>query len=199
MVNLLRVWSTYCRGEDGAALVKDTWFDRQNLKHGAGTGNPQDFLHYDIAPEGPVDPSFVDRVTLFVPSPTVQCAILFFSDSCLEKLKVLVLESVQQGTQDAPKWISTNDALCAFMWSSFSAARLAVKPNPPTDFVSTFRMTMNVRSRLSPPMSEEYCGNAVALVTPNAPIASVASCSSEPTTEVSPPEILVLPATFAMG
>ena len=164
VVNLLRVWSTYCRGEDGTALVKEEWWDNGSLQIGAGSGRPEDHPQYKIAPEGQGDAALHDAVSLFVPNPTVQTAILFFSNDSLARLKDLVLESigtVERNAGSPRKWVSTNDALCAFLWTSISSARMSVDPRPASDALSTLRMTMNFRSRLDPPISDSYCGNLV--------------------------------------
>lgn len=183
MVNLLRVWSTYCRNEDGAALIKPTWFDRGPLEYGFGTGKPEDHPYKPINLEG--EGGLIDRVAFFHPSPTVQCVVLFFNDESLGKLKSMVLKAVQEHAANGPEWVSTNDALCAFLWSSISAARLSVDPKPPKDFTSTFRMTMDLRSKLFPPMPEDYCGNCFMTVGPKAEIASIASSQADPTAQVS--------------
>ena len=180
IVNLLRVWSTFCGGGDGAALVKEEWFDRLPLKYGRGWGRPEDHPQYTIAPEeNQEDAPLLDTISLFVPKETVQTAILFFSDAALAALKCRVLESIvssqqQIGGRLPPEWVSTNDALCAFLWASVSAARLSADPSPKSDDMSTFRMTMDFRLRMEPPISAEYCGNLVMTAFANAKISSIA-------------------------
>ena len=180
IVNLLRVWSTFCNGGDGAALVKPEWFDRLPLKYGRGWGKPEDHPQYTIAPEKiRGDAPLLDTTSLFVPKETVQTAILFFSDATLAALKSRVLDSMvsskqQLGGPSTPEWVSTNDALCAFLWTSVSAARLSADPSPKSDDMSTFRMTMDFRSRMKPPISAEYCGNLVMTAFANAKISSIA-------------------------
>ena len=180
IVNLLKVWSAFCSGGDGATMVKGEWLDRIPLKYGRGWGNPEDHPQYTIAPEeNQGDAPLLDTTSLFVPKETVQTAILFFSDAALAALKRRVLESIvssqqQIGDQLPPEWVSTNDALCAFLWASVSAARLSAGPSPRSDDMSTLRMTMDFRSRMQPPISAEYCGNLVMTAFANAKISSIA-------------------------
>ena len=182
MVNFLRVWSTYCRGEGGAALIKQTWFNNEILHTGAGSGNREDHPVYTFANEGQ---PLIDQTSYFVPSPTVQCDILFFSNEALKRLKDMVLKSVQAYIPNPPGWISTSDALYAFLWSSISAARLSVEPKPPRDLTSEFRLALNLRSKLCPILAEDYCGNAATQVDAAATISSVACCAVEPNIPVS--------------
>ena len=182
MVNFLRVWSTYCRGEDGAALVKQTWFNHEILQTGAGSGNREDHPIYIFGTEGQ---PLIDQTSYFAPSPTVQCDTLFFSDESLKRFKHMVLKSVQAYVPNPPEWISTNDALYAFLWSSISAARLSADPKPPRNLTSKFRLAINLRSKLIPPLAEDYCGNAATQVDPTATISSIACCKAEPNEQVS--------------
>lgn len=182
MVNLLRVWSTYCHGEDGAALIKPTWFNQEQLQKGAGSGSREDHPFYAFGNEG--QPLF-DQTSYFVPSTTVRCVILFFSNESLKRLKYLILKSVQGYAPNPPEWISTNDALLAFLWSSFSAARLSAEPKPPRDMTSKFNMAIDLRPKLCPPLAEDYCGNAATVAVPAATIGFIACCKAEPNEQVS--------------
>ena len=181
MVNFLRVWSTYCRGEDGAALIKQTWFNQEMLQTGAGNGNREDHPVYNFGTEGQ---PLIDKTCFFIPSPTVQCDILFFSDASLQRLKHMAEKSVQAYAPDPPGWVSTSDALYAFLWSSISAARLSTEPKPPRDLTSKFRLALNLRSKFRPPLADDYCGNASTQVDAYATIGSIACCKAEPNKQV---------------
>lgn len=53
--------------------------------------------------------------------------------------------------------ISSFQSLCAQMWRSVTRARKHLRPEAPT----TFRMAVNCRHRLSPPIDKFYFGNAI--------------------------------------
>jgi hypothetical protein len=48
--DVVKLWSTYCRGSNGAELVKLEWADRTPLMRGEGTGPLQDHLEYNFLP-----------------------------------------------------------------------------------------------------------------------------------------------------
>jgi hypothetical protein len=174
--NLIKVWSTYCHGADASGLVKQDWIDRGPLMKGEGTGRLQDHPEYTLRREEDSATQTTGAQTYIAESAdVVDGVILFFSDESLQRLKVLASKADPEVTgEDSPdkkstslepnkaaegSWISTNDALCALLWCSISSARMAAGTSAETPAV--FSMTVNGRSRISPPMSPEFTGNVV--------------------------------------
>lgn len=173
--NLIKLWSTFCHGGEGATLVGRDWIDRDVLMRGEGLGRLQDHPEYTLLPEikpGP-KPSG-NPVYLSESSDVVDTAILFFSDASLKRLKALATADsatavdkedgrIASGTEGSGasdvSWVSTNDAMCALVWCCITSARMATGATGTTP--TMFNMTVNGRSRLVPPMSSDFTGNVV--------------------------------------
>ena len=164
LFNTLKVWSAFCRGDDGSLLVQPEWMDRGPLMQGAGSGRLEDHPTYKLRGEISVAEDSKKPTQYFADSSHVGTAIFFFSDKSLEALKRAATNSkadqTGEGTQSA-LWTSTNDALCAFLWYHITAARRIEGMYEQNDAVSTLNMAINARSHCSPPISSDYCGNAV--------------------------------------
>lgn len=85
------------------------------------------------------------------PSPSIPLTMYHFPLSTLSKLK-------SQLSPPPPQWISTNDALSAFLFCCIITAR---HPHPP-DPSSTIPLAINLngRAHFSPPLPPKYIGNA---------------------------------------
>ena len=81
-----------------------------------------------------------------------------FSASVLAKLKAEATQDLI-GPGKEVEWISTNDALTAFIWHCLSAARA---PRLKPDTKSIFQRAVNGRRCLDPPVPEGYMGHLVA-------------------------------------
>ena len=165
LFNTLKVWSTFCRGDDGSLLVQPEWMNREPLSHGAGRGRLEDHPTYKLLGDKEAEAIANGSVKLpeyFPASSDVGTAIFFFSDKSLAALKKAAI-------QGAPH-VSTNDALCAFIWRHITAARRTENSDENCGTRSNFNMTIDARRRCSPPISPYYCGNAVAISKASAPV-----------------------------
>lgn len=159
--NVMRVWSSYCRGEVGLDFVTPQWFDRSALSQGTGTGRLEDHLEYSLAPEGAMARAAEDP-SVFFPSPAdVHSGIFFFSDEALGRLKLAATVPSLGDGLECTTWISTNDALTALFWCCISSARVAESKRATSEIFPLFAMAVNGRNQLHPPMSPDYCGNVV--------------------------------------
>ena len=175
LFNVIKVWSEYCRGGNGMDLVHPDWFDREPLRRGAGNGRFEDHPEYSLLPEGKPTPTYFSNTS------DVGTAIVFFSDESLNRLKKAAMptdfmknkngslkEEVNgnikgSGTAQDSAWISTNDAICALLWSRISSARMSSTSNLKNDTPTMFNMAVDGRLRLSPPIPPNYTGNVVAV------------------------------------
>ena len=161
LFNVMKVWSSYCRGDFVLDSVTPQWFDRSPLLQGSGTGKLEDHPEYTLAPEGSTARAAEDPSTYYPSSESVHSATFFFSDEALGRLK---LGATMPGSDDGGEgaaWISTNDALIALFWCCITAARVAGSTRPTSEISPLFAMAVNGRSQLRPPMSPDYCGNVV--------------------------------------
>ena len=78
----------------------------------------------------------------------------YFSASHLRALK----SACQPPNTATDPWISTNDALCSLLWRHVSLARQLPAANNAS---SIFQIPCSVRSRVTPPLPQDYVGNAV--------------------------------------
>ena len=159
--NVMRVWSSYCRGEVSLDFVTPQWFDRSPLSQGAGTGKLEDHPEYSLAPEGAMVRAAEDPSVYFPSSADVRSGIFFFSDEALGRLKLAATVPSPSDGQECTTWISTNDALIALFWCCISSARVAESKRATSEIFPLFAMAVNGRNQLHPPMSPDYCGNVV--------------------------------------
>ena len=158
LFNVMKIWSSCCRGDVGLEFVTPQWFDQTSLWQGAGSGRLEDHPEYTLAPEGGDVRAAEDPSAFYPSSENVSSATFFFSDESLGRLKIAA--GMPDGN-DGRAWISTNDALIALCWCCITSARLAESTNPTDAIFSLFAMAVNGRSQLQPPMSPDYCGNVV--------------------------------------
>ncbi|KAF7857949.1 hypothetical protein EAF04_009306 [Stromatinia cepivora] len=149
--NLLKLWSTFCRGENGDELVNEEWIDNSALWQGDGTGILENHPEYKLLPDSASTTPYLSHA-----SDVVDTGLFFFSDDSLRRLK----ELANEGSSDS-SWVSTNDALVALIWSRITSARIATSDSVMPSTVSVFAMTVNGRNRLLPPMSPNFTGNVV--------------------------------------
>ena len=161
LFNVMKVWSSYCRGEVGLDLVTPQWFDQSPLLQGVGTGNLENHPEYTLAPEGATARAAEDPSTYIPSSENVRSATFFFSDEALGRLKVAATTAIPSAGDESNSWISTNDALIALLWCCITSARVADSTQATHEIFPLFAMAVNGRSHLRPPLSPDYCGNAV--------------------------------------
>ncbi|TVY16574.1 Fumigaclavine B O-acetyltransferase easN [Lachnellula arida] len=152
---IMKLLASYCCGDDGSLLIKPEWTDTTPLLNGKGTGRLEDHPEYKLR-SAEESATFVTAYQEYIAGPgTTASAILFFSDEALDRLKKAAMRV------EAEPWISTNDALCALVWSSATAARKLGEDVP----YSMFNMIVDGRARMDPPMTSEYIGNVVFVTT----------------------------------
>ena len=88
----------------------------------------------------------------------ISWAYFHFPASKLALLKATA--SKTPGDDPLVPWISTNDALAAFIWQRISAVRLTRRKKP--DDTTTFQRAVNIRRCFKPPLPEAYMGHMVA-------------------------------------
>lgn len=149
--NVLKLWSTFCRGGNGHELVTEEWIDNSALLQGEGTGRLEDYPEYKLLPEDLSSTPYVSTS-----SDVAGTGVFFFSDDSLRRLK----ELANEGSNDL-SWVSTNDALVALIWSRITSARLATSNSVDLYTPSLLVMTVNGRNRIQPAMSPTFTGNVV--------------------------------------
>ena len=170
VLNILRVWSGYCRRGHGTKLVRPHWSDGGPLQR-QGDALSEDILIKPSTPHsyfvgGSETIINYPRAHSTVEQPRAKAAVFFFSDVCLARLKIAATKAnstVGDEDRQSTDWISTNDALSALLWCSITSAREGDAAKTSTT-VSWFRMAVDCRSRLSPPISLDYIGNTALLV-----------------------------------
>ncbi|MCJ1356024.1 MAG: hypothetical protein MMC33_006018 [Icmadophila ericetorum] len=195
LFNVIRVWSAYCSGADGARLVGPDWTDRNPLVEGEGPGKLQAYPEYQLRPEESLGaaPAYLSDGS------SIGTAVLFFSNASLEKLKKVASKSEDEvsgktnvpatinGTENlddthhikaSRSWISTNDALCGLLWKSITAARSPTLAKYPPSTLSHFNMAVSGRSILSPPISPDYVGNVTVISKAYLPLSMLLSVPS---------------------
>ena len=161
MFNVMKIWSSYCRGEAALDLFTPQWFDRSPLMQGAGTGKVENHPEYSLAPEGTTARAAEDPSAYFPGTLDVQSSVFFFSDQALERLKLAAtVPSTNDGVECAT-WVSTNDAIVALLWCCVTAARMAGNKQATSGIFPLFAMAVDGRQRFHPPISSDYCGNVV--------------------------------------
>lgn len=163
LFNVMKVWSSSCRGDVDLHFVTPQWFDRSPLLQGAGTGRLEDHPEYALAPEGETVRAAEDPSVYFPSSENVHSAIFFFSDESLKRLKMVATISGPNNGDDGSAWISTNDALIALFWCCITSARVAESTKATSEIFPLFAMAVNGRSQLHPPVAPDYCGNVVVI------------------------------------
>ena len=161
LFNVMKVWSSCCRGDVSLDFVTPLWFDRSPLLQGTGTGRLENHPEYTLAPEGVVARAAEDPNVYYTSSEDVHSAVFFFSDEALGLLKTAATTPGLEDRDDSTTWISTNDALTALLWCCVTSARAAHSTTAKSEIFPLFAMAVNGRSTLRPPMPPDYCGNVV--------------------------------------
>ena len=201
-VAVTEIWAKFCRGEDGAELLRDGTLTEQRLMHGDEGSRLSDFPDYfqiptslrngatngSIPPPETASASADPQATLSGPQQPMEVDVetFFFSRSKLKTLKSKVSASLPETIADSngsqsPSYISTNDALSAFVFACVTRAR-----TPPDHRGSTrmipLMIAVSARRLLDIPKPEGYIGNMVVyghldfpLCTVNCEMGSIAS------------------------
>ena len=181
VVAVIEIWAKFCRGEDGAELLRDGTLTEQRLMHGDEGGRLSDFTGYfqiptslrsgatndNIAPPKIASASTDPRATLSGSQqpPKVDRQIFFFSRSKLKALKSKVSASLPETNGDSngsqsPSYISTNNALTAFIFACVTRTRTPPELTGSTRMIP-FMFAISGRRLLDIPKPAGYMGNMV--------------------------------------
>ena len=89
-------------------------------------------------------------------APEVISGLFRITTEASDRLKAIASASLPQG--GATRWISTLDAVAALVWSCVARARASLMDRETT---CTLNMSVNARSRVDPPLPEDYLGNCI--------------------------------------
>lgn len=203
---LLNLWASNTKrnfisdgaSEDEAAnpdSLPSSSLDRYPLMKSSTTANidPQvkikDHPQYKLAPTPPPAKESED-VSIAAPSftlPPMTARVFYFAASKLAGLK--------KSASPSSSFISTNDALCALLWSSITRARTLSENATEGQETSSSLLGFAVdgRQRLSPPLPPSYLGNvnlyastrlSVSTLSKNLELNGIASCIRTAITEL---------------
>lgn len=199
VVAVTEIWAKFCRGEDGAELLRDGTFTEQRLMHGDESSRLSDFRSSFLIPTSPpsgetngsIEPPKVSSSASPDPPATISVAqqpkevdtqMLFFSRRKLKTLKSKVSASLPETIGDSngsqsPSYISTNDALSALIFACVTRAR-----TPPEHVSSTkmipFVLAVSARRLLDIPNAAGYIGNMTTVCHFDLPLCTVRSETS---------------------
>ncbi|XP_072954369.1 BAHD acyltransferase DCR-like [Typha angustifolia] len=176
--NFFNTWAALCRGDDGALSPPD--FRRNYF------GKSTAVLRF---------PGGAGPVVTFLADAPVRERFFHFSGAAIRELKVKANRRItklaandresevygksiydhKEAAKDGE--ISSFQALCAQIWRSTTRARKQL----PLDATTTFRMAVNCRHRVNPPVSANYFGNAIQSVATRAAVLEVARSGIEHT------------------
>ena len=147
---LINIFANNCAGaleSDADVAIAD--LDRSPLFRGLPedvTVNVKDFPDYALS-----DPKLSTQRDMTDPGiPPMTSRIFYFTKSNLAALKAAASPA------DPDEWVSTNDAMCALIWSCITRAR---SPRLDHDVQSHLCVPVNCRPRIKPPMPPTYLGN----------------------------------------
>ena len=194
-IAVTEIWAKFCRGEDGAELLRDGTLTEQRIMHGDEGSRLSDFpacflqsssprtgdTNANMAPNEvsscPPDP----RATSSVPqqSKEVDSETFFFSGSKLKALKSKISASLHETTRhsngsQSPAYISTNDALSAFIFACVTRARTPPEHAGSTQMIP-FVLPVSARRILDIPNPAGYMGNMIVVCHFDVPLCTVRS------------------------
>lgn len=168
-VAVTETWAKFCRGEDGAELLRDGTFTEQRLMHGDEGSRLSDFPSCFLEPTSSrnEETNGNPRVTVSVPQKPKEADVetFFFSKSKLKALKSKVSASLPETSGDSnvsqsPSYISTNDALSALIFACVTQARTPPEHAGSTQMIPIV-LTVSARRLLDLPNAQGYIGNMV--------------------------------------
>lgn len=155
---ILKRWATNTRADAEISISKDflaSSTDRTPMMQGRSGATIADFPEYKVLNDKSIEQLLWSPSSLLIK----EYCILYFSKSRLAELKVF-----SSPASDSGEWISSNDALCAFLWHHISLARgIGVQKSEELGAPKPLDLAMAVdgRQRLSPPAPIGYIGNAI--------------------------------------
>ncbi|XP_020576577.1 uncharacterized acetyltransferase At3g50280-like [Phalaenopsis equestris] len=165
--NFFNAWAELCRSPDTITISRSPDLRRNFF------GNSTAVIRFP----GKAGP----EVTFSVGAPLRE-RIFSFTSAAIRELKLRANRQVNYSAELYGKQIhdkkliaegeeiSSFQSLCAQMWRSVTRARKHLRPDAPT----TFRMAVNCRHRISPPIDKFYFGNAIQSLPTTANVGEVA-------------------------
>ncbi|KAI9733655.1 MAG: hypothetical protein M1834_003257 [Cirrosporium novae-zelandiae] len=146
--NVIKILANNCQsvGELDTVAVRTEHLDRTALTHGLQPTEPPCAL--------PMLEIKNQIIILENPKDIPVASMLFHFTA--PKLAQLKRAATPHRSSSATAWISTNDALCAFLWQRITLAR-SLHLSPTISTKLTF--AINGRPRLTPPLRQTYLGN----------------------------------------
>ncbi|KAL9065347.1 MAG: hypothetical protein Q9161_008293 [Pseudevernia consocians] len=194
-VAVTEIWAKFCRGEDGAELLRDGTLTEQRLMHGDKGGRLSDFPNVSLQPTssrnagvyGKMAPSEISSsstdpgatIPVTQQPKEVDMETFFFSQSKLKALKLKVSASLPKTIGDSngsqsPSYISTNDALSALIFTCVTRARTPPERAGSKQMIP-FVLTVSARRLLDIPSAAGYIGNMVIACHLDLPLCTVRS------------------------
>ncbi|KAL8721931.1 MAG: hypothetical protein Q9225_001487 [Loekoesia sp. 1 TL-2023] len=167
VATILRIWAKHTVAAstttdsplaDGDADFSMPFLDRKTLLGSSDLRSnaiPEKFPQYRFAAAVPSSSEIKnDERPTASALPSMTAKIFHFPPSSLKELK-----DMGQPTQPSDAFVSTNDALSAFLWHSIAKARFSISLPEASPPVSALGFAVDGRSRLNPPLPPEYIGN----------------------------------------
>ncbi|KAH8673524.1 transferase family-domain-containing protein [Xylariales sp. PMI_506] len=184
---ILKIWANHCRGGSSADLGFDpSWLDR----------GPLSALAKSVAP--PPEPPALLQVSEPTPVATAdyETRVFRFPPEALKALKTSANEQVSVTQALGVDWISTGDVLTALLWSASTWAEWQVEgeANGTGDAVAAAAaddtcvatVPVNIRSKVEPPLPEQYLGAAFSMAPIEVTRADLLALSSSADLLISP-------------
>lgn len=153
IATILKQWAENTRADATMKISEElltTSIDRTSMMPGQSEATMADFPEYKVSNDKPPEE------LLWGSGPGKEYCIFSFSKPHLAELK-----NLSSPPNNSSEWISTNDALSAFLWHHITLARHRRRQNPrDSEGPANLAIAINGRERLSPPLSVNYIGNA---------------------------------------
>ncbi|KAL9043734.1 MAG: hypothetical protein Q9214_003087 [Letrouitia sp. 1 TL-2023] len=204
---IAETWAAFCRGDEQAGeMVTDEMVNRERLMpkgHDNGNGRLEDFPEYHDTSkpssqgdgEEPTNtnlqPSLDEHEASSAPprkAMEIESEIFFFPQPRLAELKSAVFSALPNHDAEnaEPPYISTNDALSAFLFTCITAARKNTRNQPlpltgpdlPSEETIPFGLTLSGRRLLNPPLPQNYIGNMSLFCYLDLPLSTASSTST---------------------
>ena len=157
LTSIIQLWAAFCRGEtlipyDKIPRWEPDWLPLVALFPDTSLAGARPFVR---KPEG----------MLLTGSKPLRKEIFFISKKKTEALKAIVAcRGSEDGCDETTPWVSTNDCLCALLWSSIIDVQRRLQKIPIHDQTSTFGLSCSFRHSIPSVDLSSNIGNFVLLV-----------------------------------